>query len=114
MVDQAKRGKTRCPTHPGALLRDDAQYLQMRDQLASLRQSIAGIRSNPFVQSDEQYTGWNRAVASMIQQVDEIGANPLFRSTEMYDSLNGFAKEIESTVREFRRDPQKFLRIKVF
>ena len=98
----------------GGLLRNDAQYLQMRDQLASLRQSIAGIRSNPFMQSDEMYTGWNRAVASMIQQVDDIGANSIFRSTEMYDSLNGFAKEIESTVREFRRDPQKYLRIKVF
>jgi phospholipid/cholesterol/gamma-HCH transport system substrate-binding protein len=98
----------------GGLLRDDAQYLQMQGQLASLRQSIAGIRSNPFVQSDEMYTGWNRTVASMIQQVDEIGANPLFRSTEMYDNLNGFAKEMENTVRDFRRDPQKFLRIKVF
>jgi hypothetical protein len=86
----------------------------MQAQLASLRQSIASIRSNPIVQSDEMYTGWNRAVASMIQQVDDIGANPLFRSTEMYDSLNGFAKEIESTVRDFRRDPQKYLRLKLF
>jgi len=98
----------------GGLLRDDAQYLQMQGQLASLRQSIAGIRSNPFVQSDEMYTGWNRGVASMIQQVDEIAANPLFRSTETYDNLNGFAREIESTVREFRRDPQKYLRVKLF
>jgi phospholipid/cholesterol/gamma-HCH transport system substrate-binding protein len=98
----------------GGLLRDDARYLQMRDQLVGLRQLIAGVRSNPFMQSDEMYTGWNRTVASMIQQVDEIGANPLFRSSEMYESLNGFAKEIESTVRDFRRDPQKYLRIKLF
>jgi hypothetical protein len=60
------------------------------------------------------YAGWNRSVASMIQQVDEIAANPLFRSTEMYDNLNGFAREMENTVREFRRDPQKYLQIKLF
>jgi phospholipid/cholesterol/gamma-HCH transport system substrate-binding protein len=98
----------------GRMLRDDAQYLQLRDQFANLRQSIARIRANQFLQSDEMYAGWNRSLASLIQNVDEINANPLFRTAELYDTLNGAAKELANTVREFRRDPEKFLRIKLF
>jgi hypothetical protein len=32
----------------------------------------------------------------------------------LYDRLNGAAKEIGEPLRDFRSDPRKFLRIKVF
>ncbi len=98
----------------GRLLRDDAQYEQLRNQLAGMRQSLASIRGNPFLQSDRMYADWNRMLVSLIQVVDDMNANPLLRTSEMYDSLNGAARELAKSVREFRQDPQKFLRIKLF
>ncbi|PWU03619.1 MAG: hypothetical protein C5B51_18485 [Terriglobia bacterium] len=98
----------------GRLLRDDTQYVQLRDQLAGLRQNVARARSNRFLQSDDLYVTWNRTLTSLIQSADQINANPIFQTSVIYDNLNGAARELANTVREFRQDPQKFLRIKVF
>jgi hypothetical protein len=66
------------------------------------------------VNSNEAYTGWNRSLSALIQNVDEANSGSLFNTTEMYDSLNGAAKEMTATFRDFRQNPKKFLRLKVF
>jgi len=53
-------------------------------------------------------------LATLIQTVEEMNANPLLTRSDTYESLNGFAKEFSSTVRDFRQDPRKYLRIKMF
>jgi phospholipid/cholesterol/gamma-HCH transport system substrate-binding protein len=98
----------------GKLLQDEAQYAQLRDQMTAFQHSIAGIQSNALLQSDQMYKDWSRQIALLIRSVDEANANPLFSSSEMYDNLAGYAKETRDTLREFRQNPQKFLRIKVF
>lgn len=98
----------------GALLRDSAQYDQLRDAFSGLRKTVDDFRSTPWVQSDDLYRQWNRSLAGIIQQVDEMNASPLFSSTAVYDNLNGFASELQKTVRDFRQDPRKFMRLKVF
>lgn len=98
----------------GALLRDSAQYDQLRDAFAGLRKTVDDFRASPMVQSDGLYRQWNRSLASVIQQVDEMNASPLFSSSAVYDNLNGFASEMQNTLREFRQDPRKFLRLKLF
>jgi hypothetical protein len=43
--------------------------------------------------------------------VATFNTDPLMSSSEVYDNLNGFAMQLRDTVKEFRQDPRKFLRI---
>jgi hypothetical protein len=38
----------------------------------------------------------------------------MLSNAQTYESLNGALRELESTVKELRADPQKFLRVKIF
>lgn len=98
----------------GKFLRDPAQYEQARAQIQDLRKSIANVQSADFMSSDETYAGWNRTVAGLIQTVDEVNAMSMFSSSEIYDNLNGMAAEMQKTMKDFRQDPKKFLRVKIF
>jgi phospholipid/cholesterol/gamma-HCH transport system substrate-binding protein len=98
----------------GKFLRDPAQYEQARAQIQDLRKSIANVQSADFMSSDETYAGWNRTVAGLIQTVDEVNAMSMFSSSEIYDNLNGMASEMQRTMKDFRQDPKKFLRMKIF
>jgi phospholipid/cholesterol/gamma-HCH transport system substrate-binding protein len=98
----------------GVFLRDPAQYDELRKSAANLRSSMAEFRARTFVNSDEAYTNWNRSLASVIRSVDELSAGPLVSSTAAYDNLNGAAREISETFRDFRSNPKKFLRLKIF
>jgi phospholipid/cholesterol/gamma-HCH transport system substrate-binding protein len=98
----------------GRLLRDPAQYEDLRKSLGGIRKSVADLRASPMMKSDDLYTGWNRSVAVLIQQVDEMNANAAFNTSEAHESLAGMAKEMGNMVREFRSHPEKFLRLKMF
>jgi len=98
----------------GRLLRDDAQYAQLRDTLAGFRKTVSSVQSNQFLQSDEEYAGLNRMLASLLQNVDEIAASPLLGTSADYENWTGLAKEMRDGLQDFRKDPQKFLRIKLF
>src|SRR5450432_1776188 len=98
----------------GQFLHDPAQYKQLRDSLGNLRSSIADFRKQPFVDSEQSYTGWNRQVALLIRNVDEFNASPMMATPAVYDNLNGAARQMQQTLKEFRENPRKFLRLKVF
>jgi phospholipid/cholesterol/gamma-HCH transport system substrate-binding protein len=98
----------------GRLLRDDTQYAQLRDMIAALHKSVASFQSSQYVQSDEQYVEWNRMLGSLLQSVAETSASPLLGTSADYENLTGMAKEIRATFEDFRKDPQKFLRFKLF
>jgi len=98
----------------GQLFRDTAQYQQLRTMADDLRKTIAGWRAQEFVTSDAAYVGWNRSLTSLIQTVDRMNADPMFATSQAYDSLNGFARELRDTMKDFRGNPQKYLRLKVF
>jgi phospholipid/cholesterol/gamma-HCH transport system substrate-binding protein len=98
----------------GKFLRDPAQYEQARAEARDLRKSIAGVQSAEFVASDGMYAGWNRTLSGLIQKVDEAIAMPMFSTSEMFDNLSGAASEMRNTVKDFRQDPRKYLRLKIF
>jgi len=98
----------------GQMFRDTAQYGQLRAGAGDLLRSLREIRASEFVRSDQPYADWNRMVTSLIQSVDELNANPLLTRTDTYESLNGFARELSHTIRDFHDHPSKYLRIKVF
>ena len=98
----------------GRMLRSTEDYENARAMIVDIRRGVDGIRSSAFFQSDEMYTGWNRTVTSLIQAVDTVNANPMFATSQVYDNLNGAAAELQKGLREFRQDPKKYLRLKVF
>ncbi len=98
----------------GKFLRNPAQYEQARAEVRDLRKSIAGVQAAEFVSSDGMYAGWNRSLSGVIQKVDEVNAMPMFSSSEMFDNLIGAAAEMRNTVKDFRENPRKYLRLKIF
>jgi phospholipid/cholesterol/gamma-HCH transport system substrate-binding protein len=98
----------------GQLLRDSAQYDKLRSDMEGLRRSIADLRAAEPMRSDTLYADWNRGVLSLIESVDAFNRAPAMTTTQVYDNLNGFARELEDTVKDFRQNPRKYMRIKVF
>jgi phospholipid/cholesterol/gamma-HCH transport system substrate-binding protein len=98
----------------GQLLRDSAQYEKLRSDMEDLRRSIADLRAAEFIQSDSLYTDWNRRVLSLIESVDAFNRSPAMATTQVYDNLNGFAHELQTTMRDFRQNPRKYMRLKLF
>jgi phospholipid/cholesterol/gamma-HCH transport system substrate-binding protein len=98
----------------GALLRDTQQYEQALAQVADLRRSIESLHGAEMMTSDRAYRDWTREAAAIVRQVDEFNAGPMLTTSAVYDNLQGMAKEFQATTREFRENPQKFLRIKLF
>jgi phospholipid/cholesterol/gamma-HCH transport system substrate-binding protein len=98
----------------GQFLHDDAQYAQLRDLAAQFRKMIRDVGASDFFQSDAQYTSWDKSLKQMIRSVDEFNANPMMVGTDTYENLTGMAKEIGEQMRDFRGNPKKYLRLKVF
>jgi phospholipid/cholesterol/gamma-HCH transport system substrate-binding protein len=98
----------------GQLLRDEGAYQGFIAGLAGLRRTVADLRDSSFVASDAAYRDWNRAIEDMIRRVDEFNSSPLLTRTDAYESLNGMARELAATLRDFRDNPKKYLRLKLF
>jgi phospholipid/cholesterol/gamma-HCH transport system substrate-binding protein len=98
----------------GRLLRDSGQYDSLLATTQNLRKSVAGIRAGGWIQSDALYTGLTKTFTDLARSVDEFNAGAQFGTSAMYDNLNGMAKELETTLKDFREDPHKYLRLKVF
>jgi phospholipid/cholesterol/gamma-HCH transport system substrate-binding protein len=98
----------------GQLLRDSAQYDQLLSQTQGFRRSIEALEANELSQSDVAYTGVTRWLAATIESVDEMNRNPQLTTTTVYDNLNGPLQDLEDSIRDFRQNPRKYLRLKVF
>jgi phospholipid/cholesterol/gamma-HCH transport system substrate-binding protein len=101
------------------LMRDSSQYNQIRDQIVSLRHTLADLSAGQFFASDAAYREWNHKVTAWIESVDALNSGQgsfgrMLSSAQTYDSLNGRLRDLATFVKEFRENPQKFLRIKLF
>jgi ABC-type transporter Mla subunit MlaD len=106
------------------LLRDSSQYVQLRDQVAQLRDAVVDLQAgrNPAGQlltSDATYLDLTKQVASWMDAIDALnygegGVGHLLSSAQAYESLSGSLRELAATVKDFREHPQKFLRFKIF
>jgi phospholipid/cholesterol/gamma-HCH transport system substrate-binding protein len=106
------------------LLRDTTQYDQIRDQLAQVRHTLADLNAGKgsggdLIASDAAYVEWNRRLAAWIENVDALNSGEgavghMLSNAQMYESWNGALRQLQTTMKEFREDPRKFLRIKLF
>jgi phospholipid/cholesterol/gamma-HCH transport system substrate-binding protein len=98
----------------GQALRDPQQYQSAQAQVADLRKSIGALAHTQMMTSDQMYKDWNREAIALIQAVDTFQTTPLLTTSAVYDNFNGMAKEFQGTVKDFRENPRKYLRLKVF
>ena len=98
----------------GQALRDPQQYASALAQVGELRNSIAGMKRADMMHSDQMHRDLSRRVDTMIQAVDAFNAGPLLTTSAVYDNLTGMAREVQGTMKDFRGNPKKFLRLKLF
>ena len=98
----------------GQFLHENAQYEQSREQIGTLRKSIGDVRRSALITSSASYDEWSRNVAGWIRTVDDFNQSPAVATSIDYDNLAGMAKELQGTLQEFRRNPGKYLRLKLF
>jgi phospholipid/cholesterol/gamma-HCH transport system substrate-binding protein len=60
------------------------------------------------------YDSVTQSLGAMIQKVDELNRNPMMTNTVLYDNLNGSLKELRDGLKDFRMNPRKFMRLKLF
>jgi phospholipid/cholesterol/gamma-HCH transport system substrate-binding protein len=98
----------------GALLRETRQYEQAMAQAADMRRSIHDLRGAEMMTDERAYKDWTRQVNAVIDMVDEFNSSPLLTNSAVYDNLRGMAKELQTTTKDFRENPKKYLRVRVF
>ena len=98
----------------GQFLREDAAWQQALQQSSDLRRYIANLRGQDFFASDTLYNNANLWLASFIRSIDQFNANPDLNTAATYESLSGMAREWSATIKDFRENPKKYMRIKVF
>jgi phospholipid/cholesterol/gamma-HCH transport system substrate-binding protein len=90
------------------------QYDKVKDQIAAFRKSVNGFKTNEYLTSDQKYQDLVEAFRAMNVTVMALSSGPLFENAQEYESLSGSSKSAEIFLRDFRNNPKKYLRIKVF
>lgn len=98
----------------GQLLSDSAEYDRLLSKAQDFRRSIEALQKNDLLQSDSAYRSANRTLSALIQSVDEFNRTPQMTTTAVYDNLNGSFQELRDNLRDFRLNPKKYLRLKIF
>lgn len=98
----------------GHALVSSEQYDRIRDQIAGYHKSAVELRKNRYLSSDEDYRNMQKAIESLSAMVESVTGQPMLTNAQLYESLNGQAGSARKFLSEFRQNPRKFLRIKVF
>jgi phospholipid/cholesterol/gamma-HCH transport system substrate-binding protein len=97
----------------GHLLETTEQYDQLRDKIAAFHQSVLDLRRNGYLTSQEDYDRLLVSLKDITRMIDSFTASPAFTQAQPYESLNGQAAQAAKVLEDFRKNPQKYLRIKV-
>jgi phospholipid/cholesterol/gamma-HCH transport system substrate-binding protein len=107
----------------GRLLKDPALYEEFRKTNAEIRQILADINAGKgtagkLLKDDALHKQIEGTIAKLDQMLAAINSGQgtlgqLMVNPQMYESLNGATREMHELMKDFRRDPKKFLRIKL-
>jgi phospholipid/cholesterol/gamma-HCH transport system substrate-binding protein len=108
----------------GHVLQSSEQYDKIRRDLGDMRDSLQQVNAGKgsmgeFVQTDKTYREMERLVKTMGEIVDSVSSGDstigaLLVDSQLYETLTGTMRELQNTVGDFRRNPRKYLRLKVF
>jgi hypothetical protein len=108
----------------GRLFATSEQYDQFVRQLTDLRNQLADANSGKgqlgsLLHDDASYLRVARLLAATDSMLASLNAGEgrygqLLANPQLYESLNGSLKSMETFLRDFRDNPQKYFRFKVF
>ena len=108
----------------GHFLATDEQYENVRRELADIRKSIEDVnagrgRMGKAIRSDEGYKQLQRLVNTIGEMVDSVKAgegriNLWLGNSQAYESMIGSMAEMQQSIGDFRRNPRKYLRMRIF
>ena len=107
----------------GKLLKDSEAYDQVRQSIAKLDKAIKDLDSGQtpagkFLKDDELYVRLTKQVENINREMEEISRGrgklgDLMVSSRLYESLDASMREMQTTVKEFRANPKKYLWVQV-
>jgi ABC-type transporter Mla subunit MlaD len=108
----------------GLLYASDDQYNQILAKVRDLRKSLADFRAQmakagASLQNDEAYGKLTRLLADMDRSLAALNRGEgqfgqLLTSPQMYESLAGSLNNLDALLKDFRSNPRKYLRAKIF
>lgn len=108
----------------GHILASSDQFDKVRKDLADIRDSFAQINAGKgtmgeLTQSDALYRQVERLVKAVGEMVDAVNSGEgrlgaFLENSQIYESLIGSTGDMQREVGDFRRNPRKYLRLKVF
>jgi phospholipid/cholesterol/gamma-HCH transport system substrate-binding protein len=123
-LDQALAKIERGEGNAGRLIATSTQYDRLRQSAGELRRQLAAINAGQgpagrFLRRDDMWLEWNRRLGATIASVDSIVAGEgtagrLLMDTHPYESLDGFLRQMRSSLYDFRSNPKKYLRLVLF
>jgi phospholipid/cholesterol/gamma-HCH transport system substrate-binding protein len=122
-VDSIIEGLQRGEGSAGKLLKDPKLYDDAHRTITELRTMLGDINAGKgsvgkFLKSDDLHNQISSIISKFDVMVDKINSGQgtigqLMVNTQLYDSLNGATRELHEFMKDFRKDPKKFLRIKL-
>jgi phospholipid/cholesterol/gamma-HCH transport system substrate-binding protein len=108
----------------GQLYASDEQYNRILAKVRNLRKSIADFRAqmaktDASLQNDEAYRKLTRMLAGMDAKLAALNRGEgqfgqMLTSPQMYESLYGSLNNLDAFLKDFRANPRKYLRAKIF
>jgi phospholipid/cholesterol/gamma-HCH transport system substrate-binding protein len=108
----------------GRLYASDEQYNKLLGQVRDLRKSIADFRTSmaktgASLGNDEAYRKLTRMLADTDEMLSALNRGEgrfgdLLMSPQMYESLSGSLANLDAFLQDFRSNPRKYLRVKIF
>jgi phospholipid/cholesterol/gamma-HCH transport system substrate-binding protein len=98
----------------GQLVRSSAQYDDFLRQAQEFHRAVENLGKSALFQSTDVYDSLTATLGALIQKVDELNRNPLMINSSLYENLNGSMKDLRDTLKDFRSNPRKYLRLKLF
>lgn len=119
MLDDLQQGKGTA----GKLLKDEALYSETRQSIAEARKMLEDLNAGKgtagkLLKSEELHNQIRATLEKVDLMVDKIGAGQgtigqILVNRQLYDSLNGATTELRQLFADIRKDPKKFLRVKL-
>lgn len=123
-VDETLAAIQRGEGATGRFYASDEQYNQILAQVRDLRKSIADFheglkKTGTSLQDEETYRKLTRILASMDASISALNrgegkAGDLLTNPQAYESLSESLKNLAAVLKDFRGNPKKYLRAKVF
>jgi len=103
----------------GRMFASDQPYNDAVAQLRDARASIARLSSSGLIRDDAAYDKIARLLAATDRTLASLNAGEgragdLLVNPQLYESLNGSLSKMENFLKDFRENPRKYLRYKLF